>query len=141
MADNSIVQLEKVVNEMSTTSGRIATGTFGAEGRPWLNFEKLQKVGQFDYEGLHQLFDRKPANDEYAKAISSAAARKLAQVAKLAADYLAGMERDMRMRRRTRIRMFVHGGNRAAANGQDNGPLKVHSIGWLSRISGEEKKG
>jgi len=137
---SAISKMEEVVAEVSSVSKQIANGTFGSEQRPWLNFEGIAEVGQFDYEGLHdEIFDRKEANDEYAKAQSAGTPRKVAQVAKLAADFLAGFERDVRMRRRTRVRMFIHGGNRAAANGQDNGPLRCHTVNWLTRILAETK--
>jgi hypothetical protein len=54
------------------------------------------------------------------------------QTAKLSADFLAGLERDYRMRTRSRVRMFVHGGNRASANGLAIGPL-ARNTDWLSR--------
>lgn len=134
-------QLEKIITSIVTAEGLIGPGIFGAGQRPWFNFADVQKVGKFDYAGIHALFTRDSSNDTYAKARQSATTTsKEIQTAKLSADYLAGMERDYRMRTRSRVRMFVHGGNRAVANGSAKGPVKVNSIDWLSRMLAESSK-
>ncbi len=132
-------QLTKVLNYLQGAQILIASGTFGATGRPWLNFSEIQVVGKFDYAGLHQIFNRNASNDEYGslRAAPESKAKNL-QTAKLSGDYLAGLERDYRMRQRTRIRCIVHAGNRSAANGSGQGPLRRNSTGWMSRILAEE---
>jgi len=133
-------QMEKLVDYLVSKSEKISKGTFGSEGRPWLNFDDLDEVEQFDFEALHELFSRNSSNDEYGSLrIENEAEAKDLQTAKLSADFLAGFERDVRMRRRSRVRMFIHGGSRAAANGQSVGPLRVNTIDWLTRILSEEK--
>lgn len=136
-------QMETVVNHLVQIQARISEGTFNSDQRPWMNFEDLKKVGQFDFAGLKEIFTRQQSNDEYGKLRSASngdALSKDIQTLKLSADYLASLERDTRMRRRSRIRMFVHAGCRSAANGADNGPLRVNSLDWLSRIMTEQKK-
>lgn len=134
-------QLEKIVSYLVTTEDKVGQGTFGSGQRPWVNFSDIQKVGKFDSAGLAKLFTRQSSNDAYVKARSekSATSGDL-QTAKLASDYLAGMQRDYMMRTRSRIRTIVHAGNRAKANGMDQGPLRRNSIDWLSRIVTEGKK-
>lgn len=132
-------QMSKIVNYLGGVESDIATGMFGATGRPWMNFAEVQVVGKFDYAGLHALFTRVGSNTEYADLRSQREAQsKNLQTAKLSGDYLAGLERDYRMRQRTRIRCIVHAGNRAMANSSSEGPLYRNSIGWLGRMLSED---
>lgn len=132
-------QLNKIVDYMQKTEAVIAKGMFGAVGRPWLNFNEVQVVAQFDYAGIHQLFNRDAANNEYGTLAGQQDAKSRDLVtAKLSGDYLAGLERDYRMRTRSRIRSIVHCGNRAAANGMGEGPLRRNSIEWLGRVLAED---
>jgi len=126
-------QFEKVVGYMVSAQAKIATGTFGSSQRPWLNFDDVQEAGKFDSAALHDIFDRSVANDDYVKGAASASTPGInMQTAKLSADFLAGLERDHRMRTRSRVRMMIHGGNRASANGLTFGPLS-RNTDWLSR--------
>lgn len=126
-------QFQKVVGYLVSAEAKIATGTFGSAQRPWLNFDEVQAAGKFDYAAVHKIFDRSSANDDYVKGASDASTPGVnMQTAKLSADFLAGLERDYRMRTRSRVRMLIHGGNRAAANGLTYGPLSKNTE-WLSR--------
>jgi hypothetical protein len=133
-------QLEKVVSSMAKAEAAIAAK--GAKGgdRPWLDFHDISPTGKFNFAGLHGLFDRKVSNDAYAKLRENPnAVSKDIQTAKLSADFLAGTERDYRMRQRSRVRVFVHGLARAAVHGNAAGPLTKHSVGWLSRALTDDK--
>lgn len=126
-------QFQKVVKYLLEAEAKIARGTFGAGQRPWLNFVDVKVAGKFDYAAVHDIFDRKAANDDYIKGAEDASTPGVnMQTAKLSADYLAGFERDYRMRTRSRVRMLVHGGNRSAANGLPVGPL-ARNTDWLTR--------
>lgn len=132
-------QLNTVVKYLVTVEGQIATGTFGTTQRPWMNFSAITPVGQFDLAGLAKLFDRSAINDQYTSARNQASATSgNFQSSKLSADYLAGCQRDYTMRTRSRVRMLIHSGNRAAANGMDIGPLRRNSIDWITRIISEQ---
>jgi hypothetical protein len=134
-------QLEKVIKYLIATEGMVAKGIFGPEQRPWVNFDTVQVAGKFEFAKIHKLFDREASNKEYGTLRTKKGAKvKDLQTAKISADYLAGFERDYRMRTRSRIRLFVHGGNRAAGNGKEVGPLRRNTTDWLVRILGEEKK-
>jgi hypothetical protein len=133
-------QLEKVVSSMAKAEAAIATKSAKGGDRPWLDFHDLTPAGKFDMKALHGLFDRKAANDAYAKLREGPETlSKDIQTIKLSADFLAGVERDYRMRQRSRVRMFVHGLARTAAHGNAAGPLTKHSIGWLSRALTDDK--
>ncbi len=129
----------QVVDYLVAAEAAIADGTFGAGQRPWLNFKDVQIAGQFDFAGLAQIFSRDAINDQYgsARADRKTTAGTL-QSLKLAADYLAGLQRDYSMRTRSRIRMLVHAGNRAKANGMTVGPLQRNSVDWIGRIIAEQ---
>lgn len=134
-------QLEKVIQYLVTVEDQVAKGIFGLDQRPWINFDTVKVVGKFEFKEIHTLFDREASNKEYGTLRTKKDAKvKDLQTAKISADYLAGIERDWRMRMRSRIRLFVHGGNRAAGNGLTAGPLRRNSIDWLVRVMSEEKK-
>lgn len=132
-------QLNKIISYIQGVEIQISHGMFGAAGRPWMNFNTVQVVGQFDYAGIQQLFNRNAANNEYGTLAGQQDAKSRSlSTAKLSGDYLAGLERDYRARTRSRIRSIVHCGNRAAANGLSQGPLRRNSIEWLGRVLAED---
>lgn len=134
-------QLTKVVNYLVSTEAKVALGTFGTAQRPWVNFSDVVKAGKFDLAAIDQIFTRNASNASYTTDRQSKdTLSKDLQTAKLSADYLAGCCRDYKMRTRSRIRMLVHGGNRASANGLGEGPLLKNTIGWLGRLVSEDKK-
>ncbi len=134
-------QLETVIGYLVGFQERSANGAFGAEQRPWMDFKEVREAGKFDFAAVHEIFTRARSNDDYANVRSNpqGLGREL-QTAKLSADYLAGFERDYRMLRRSRIRMIVHAGNRAAGNGNAGGPLQRNTIDWLGRINAEDAR-
>jgi hypothetical protein len=132
-------QLQNVIPYLVSTEASIGQGTLGLEQRPWMNFDGITgsatAIGKFDLPGTHALFDRSASNDAYVTARQDTETKTMdIQTIKISADLLAGLERDYKMRIRSRIRMFVHASCRAAANGLDIGPLNNNSIGWLSRM-------
>lgn len=134
-------QFEKVVNYLIDVSKKIADGSTTSWSRPWINFQSITAIGKFDFAGLHELFTRKASNDSYGVKRSSAdALAKDIQSSKLSGDYLAGWERDYRMRTRSRVRMFAHVASLMSTNGTDSGPLVRNSRDWLNRIMTEDKK-
>jgi hypothetical protein len=135
-------RLELVVKYLISTQDKIGDGTFGTGQRPWLNFDTIGKVGQFDFAGVAALFTRNDSNDAYVSGRSEKKTRSMdLQSAKISADYLAGVQRDYLMRTRSRIRTVVHGGNRAKANGLPAGPIQRNTIDWLGRILAEQAAG
>ena len=134
-------QLSKIVDYLVATEAQVALGTFGTAQRPWVNFSTIQKAGKFNFKAVDQIFSRTASNTSYTTDRQSKdTLSKDLQTAKLSGDYLAGCCRDYKMRTRSRIRMLVHGGNRAAANGLGEGPLMKNTIGWLGRIESEDAK-
>ena len=123
-------QLATVVEYMVTQQAAVAAKSRQNGDRPWLDFSDIATVGKFDFAGLHELFTRDDSNDNYARYKTTAGTEaKDVHTAKLSADFLAGLERDHRMRMRSRIRMFVHAGIvTAGKNGLATGPLRSNPI-------------
>ena len=134
-------QFEKIVKYLTDASKKVADGSTKDWTRPWINFQSITAVEKFDFEGVHKLFTRQAANDAYgAKRSDKNALAKDIQSSKLTGDYLAGWERDYRMRTRSRVRMIAHTASRMAANGDNKGPLVRNSTGWIGNIMAEDKK-
>jgi hypothetical protein len=141
-------QLHKVISALAASQKEAAGSALASTRRSWMDFQDIKVVGKFDLEGQHALFDRGFSNDQYAKAVlqqqadadEDGAKVKSVQSTKISADLLGGMERDYKMRVRSRIRMFAHGMNRAAGNNLVSGPLQGNTIGFLTRLEQEEQK-
>ena len=131
--------LEKVVSTLQADLGFVADGLCKAGQRLWSDFRDIQPIGKFEYEKIHALFNRDKANEEYIQGRNklNTVAREV-QTAKLSGDFLAGMERDYRMRHRSRIRMFIHTGGRYDANSQAIGPLRRNTTEWFNSLNTEE---
>jgi len=125
-----LVQNQKLVGEAMAAGGP----------RPWQDFFEVFDVDRFNFEGMAQVFSREAANARYEALFVNDGLAKEVQALKHCADILAAFERDHRMRTRTRVRMFVHGASRNAGHGLPNGPLKRNSIGYVTRVLGEDKK-
>ena len=132
-----LVEHEKTVAEAVQQSG---------DPKPWMNFsgEDLEtKAEDKEESSLHDVFDREKVNESYVDARSKddSKANEIA-VPKLAGDFMAALERDKREQWRDRIRTMAHAAARRAGDGQNSGPLRRHTIDFLSRIflKAEEKK-
>ena len=83
----------------------------------------------FDSSEFVSAFDRTEFNKEYTDVVQpadeeSARSYRDGQVAKVQLDLMAGMERDLRMRYRSRVRMLAHGIARAQSHGLSVGPIE-----------------
>jgi len=133
------VSLEKVVYTMKLTSTAISKGSVALSGRPWLTFNAIKEGGKFDLSAIREIFSRTELDTAYAEAVGNVEAKeKTVHALKLSADFLAGMERDYRMRQRSRIRMFTHAAAITKTNGLDTGPLIRNTNHWLQRINSED---
>lgn len=126
-------QLNKVVKEMRKRAGEIAEALLGGGSRPWINWAGLGATRNDEFS-LREVFKRTSAGQDYVKARQSDKSKsKETAVPKICSDYLAGMERDTRARRRRWNRCIATASARAAANGSEKGPLTTHTTGWLAR--------
>ena len=123
---------------------RAAAASVLEAGRPagWMDFKDVAEVAVPDFRGLADLFDVSDSEDAYAKLRSDPEATAGAvMAAKLGADWLSGLGRDYRARRRSPIRSFVHAAARASADSDPQGPLTLHSQGWLERLAASDSSG
>jgi hypothetical protein len=136
---------EALVDSMRSAEGDIGTGIVGPGPRRWMDFKDIAVVGKFDkdekdgIEAIRKLFKRTSIDTTYDQARSQATSvAKDVQALKLMGDFLAGAERDWRMRQRSRVRMFVHGASISKSNGTEAGPLQRNTIHWLTRVLSED---
>jgi hypothetical protein len=130
---------EKLVDDIRTTQGEVADGVAGTSARPWMDFRSIKEFGKFEISLMRTVFSRTSIDTIYNQARSEASTlSKTLQAVKLMGDFLAGAERDWRMRQRSRVRMFVHGACIARANGTKSGPLQRNTIHWLTRVLSED---
>jgi hypothetical protein len=92
----------------------------------------------FNQEEFVKAFDRTKLNTDYLKLahpIGTPASYRDLQVLKVQLDYLAGMERDLRMRYRSRVRMLAHGTARLISQGLDMGPVNNGIVNFVKRLA------
>lgn len=75
-------------------------------------------------------FSRDSLNAEYMRVVQEPGngSHRDLQALKVQMDALSGMERDLRMRYRTRTRMFAHGVARLKSHGLSDGPISRSSL-------------
>jgi len=145
MPDNIPAEFKALAVYLCKREVEIGQGVHNKAQRPWMDFKELSgEVSNFDIDGLHKNFDRQSANDKYMAAKKKDEATEEEIVApKMAADFLAACERDFAdMRKRSRIRMMVHGGVVQRLNGQDEegnssvemAQLYVDTVGLINAI-------
>ena len=145
-----LVEYEKEAAEAAQTQAQ-------DKPRPWMNFSdnslrekpdpSLSVSAEDKTEAeLHKVFDREESglNKEYTEARSKDDSKtNETATPKVCGDFMAALERDMRAQWRGRIRMVAHAASRQAGNGQDNGPIRRHTLDFVSRIflkAEEDKK-
>jgi predicted GNAT superfamily acetyltransferase len=137
---------EKLVEYLVAHEEEVSKSVPDKLPRPWMNFnsDDLKTKAEDKKETtLHDVLSRDDANEAYVKARENEEAKSNeVAVPKIAGDFLASLERDKRAQWRGRIRSVAHALSRRAGNGQDNGPLRRHTIDFVSRImlKAEEKK-
>jgi hypothetical protein len=133
-------QMEKLVDYLVEREAKIAAAVTEGGERPWVDFKDIVEAGKFEYDKIHEIFNRNRSNDEYAVLRQDGkASNKDLATAKLSGDWLGSRELCQRARTRSRVRNIVHGMNRHAADGTDEGSLRRNTIQWLGRILGESK--
>jgi len=145
-----LVEYEKEVAEAAKEQSK-------TKPRPWFNFNDNSLSTKPDpslvvsaekktEEELHKVLDREESglSQEYVDARSKDDSKSNEIAApKVSGDFMAALSRDAREMWRGRIRMIAHADSRCAGNGQDNGPLRRHTLDFISRVflkAEEDKK-
>jgi hypothetical protein len=90
-------------------------------------------VDPFKGELTKAAFLREQDAKDYTDAITEPKSFRIAQAAKLQSDTLAALERDTRMRHRTRCRMLAHATGKLITHGLDDGPIK-RAVLFVTRL-------
>lgn len=133
-------QFQKVIDYLVKQQRNSGNAVLNGKVRTWQDFVEVADVDRFDFAAQASIFSREKANAQYETLhVSENGLVKDVQAVKQSSDVLAGLERDFRMRTRTRVRMFIHAANRSYGNGLAKGPLKVNTVGYITRLLGEDK--
>ena len=128
---------EKLVQNLTLAEGQIATAMEKGYGRRWFDLLELGAVGQFEIQKFAKLIDRGPVNDSFASlSQTDSAPVKDFQIAKLCNDFMAGVSRDLALRRTSRIRSMMHATARTKSHGSGRGPLTRNTVDFLNQIQG-----
>ncbi len=92
-------------------------------------------VRTLDHEGVAELFDRSEAGKQYGKVLDEPedSVRQQMALAKNQSDLLASMERDFRVRHRSRIRMLAHETTARLVTGSDRGIIESGVLASLQK--------
>jgi len=137
-------EFEELIKYFITQLKLIGEGVHNEKQRPWLDFQELKTPdGNFDIFGLRENFKRTAADNKYAQAKKNKDAEVSdVVIPKVAADFLGACERDMEMRKRSRIRMMTHAGVRDRINGKEvTGSLDKCTRKFLSALENAKKVG
>jgi hypothetical protein len=99
----------------------------------------------FDYDGMHEPFDRKKANADFVAAISNPDAPGtsgdlIATTTQI--DYLACLERAFRVRHAMPVpRLLLHAAGTMKGNGTDKGVFMLCGVEYVRRLVSEAKQG
>ena len=138
---------EKLIRTMVDHQKQVAEGEIDqSKPRPWFNLDSSEMktpLKKKDEEELHESLKVDDIEEKYVKALNEEGAKsnELA-IAKLQGDFLAAIERDMRMMIRSRIRQNAHAAARSAGNGNDKGALRSKTLDYFSRfyLKAEDKE-
>jgi len=123
MASKFEERFDDLRNAAADASEKMRTG-MGPKWFPIIGPAPVDIVDPFDGAGTKAAFARDQEAKDYQKAITTPESFRNAQAAKIQNDTLAALERDTRMRHRTRVRMLAHVAAKLTTQGLEDGPLK-----------------
>ena len=118
---------ERVGNLTSAVKGaseKLQSATADPKWYSTIGSKPTDIVDPFNSKATKEAFARDQEAKDYDKAITIPESFRNAQAAKIQSDTLAAMERDTRMRHRTRLRMLAHSVAKTVTHGLEDGPLK-----------------
>jgi hypothetical protein len=124
MASNFEDRLDNIRNSAQTASSKLVSSQVNPPWCTLLGTEPEDIVDPFTPADIRKGFARDQEAKDYDKALTTPESFRNAQAAKLQSDALAAVERDTRMRHRTRVRMFAHAAAKMTTQGLEDGPLK-----------------
>ena len=120
-----VTVFQEVLDALQASSKKFSQGMRGKKQLGWMLGEDDTRPGKFDFEKIQALFDRSQAAEQFAEVMENSpnSVRQQQAVAKNQSDYLSGLERDYRMRHRSRIRYLAHEAAAKLVAGDDRGVL------------------
>lgn len=123
MASKFEERIDDLRNAATTASEQLKSG-MASKWFAIIGGEPTDIVNPFDGAGTKEAFSRDQEAKDYDSALTTPTSFRDAQAAKIQSDTLAALERDTRMRHRTRIRMLAHVTAKLITQGLEDGPLK-----------------
>ena len=134
------------LDEAKSGCAAIARGLRNVVQLKWMfsgSTEESTKPSKFDFVGLHEEFSRSEAEENFMKAVEDAGSadgstnkvptKQDLAINKMQSDFLSGMERDLQMRRRSRIRMLAHETVARNYTGSDAGTIQSGILEYAQR--------
>ena len=136
-----IEKFQARLDEARADCRTFARGARGLEQPRWFfsrGTDGVERPGKFDFDGVHELFDRTEAEENYMQAIEtsgdgsgSGGIKQELALASNQSDVLSGMERDFFMRHRSRIRKLAHETVARRHSGSTKGAMQSALILYL----------
>jgi hypothetical protein len=153
-----IKRFQERMDELKAQCKLVGQGLRGQDQLPWMLLEKAEgaaasdKPGKFDFDGIHDLFDRSEAEEAYVQAITGEGGndgdgpiKQDLALASNQSDVLSGLERDFLARHRTRIRRLAHEATAKRHGGSVHGMVQSSLLTYveyqLSRVAGGNGSG
>ena len=124
MASNFEDRLSDLRNAASISSEGLNSEKVNPKWFTLIGTEPTDIVNPFDESGTREAFARDQEATDYDKAVTTPESFRNAQAAKIQSDTLAALERDTRMRHRTRVRMLSHAIAKMITHSLEDGPLQ-----------------
>lgn len=104
----------------------------------WAKLYDGAVLNGFSHTEFVTAFNRDATNTAYLKLVQpkdgESPSYRDAQAAKVQIDLVAGMERDLRMRYRSRVRMLAHGVARLQSHGSSIGPINKGIVNFVKLL-------
>ena len=130
-----------VVKHVIKISDKNSEAVNGATQRRWANFKpdgSTDETPIYSKDYLGPIFNRSRLNktftDLHTKAASEAGDLGLSVIAMAQVDILAGWERDLSTRFKSRVRALAHKASEANADGTDYGPLRTTIVRHMKTV-------
>lgn len=133
------------LSDLRSSAARSSTNIMLTGSAKWFELhsdkegEEGKTIDGMDSAEFVQAFDRNAINKAYITAVQPTSDSELspygdAQAAKVQLDVMAALERDMRMRTRSRVRMMAHGVARLTSHGLDDGPINRCIVNYMKLL-------
>ena len=109
------------LSNLRDSSAKVSAGIIDEGAAPWLTINGEDTLSGFDNDKIGKAFDRTDASREYLETIGPEGKLSDAENVKQESDMLSAMEREFRMRYRSRVRMFAHAAARVRTAGEGGG--------------------